>query len=75
MLIEQIIEFELRWPGPCTVPLLREGGGTAGRPCPSTRLLVPPISVYTEYVFETLRTIRQQAVMEKGIIAFKHNSR
>ena len=26
MLIEQIIEFELRWPGPCTVQLLREGG-------------------------------------------------
>ena len=46
-----------------------------GAPSPPNDCLCPPILVHSECFFEHCVTTRQQAIMEKGIIIFKHDSR
>ena len=46
-----------------------------GAPSPPIDCLCPPILVHSECFFWASRTTRQQAIMEKGIIIFKHESR
>ena len=50
--------------------------GARGAVPPLTTACAPPPFRFTQNMFlERQLTIRQQAVMEKGIITFKHNSR
>ena len=49
------------------VPSLR-----GDRAPPNDCLCLPPISVYSEYVLKQHVTTIQQAIMEKGMLKFKH---
>ena len=44
-------------------------------PSPPNDFFCPPILVHSECFFEHRVTTRQQAIMEKGIIIVKHDSR
>ena len=62
--------FHHEYLGNYTVPSLRGGGGGGREAVPPERLL----GLLKMLFLEHYSTTRLQAMMEKGIVAFKHNS-